>query len=85
MARADDRLFENLYKIGRAISVRPRISQLQTGCPFRIELVHVIPAARPKNLERGFHAMFDHKRYMGEWFQLGDSEVAWICSLKEAG
>jgi hypothetical protein len=72
------------YKIGIARDVYKRIAQLQTGCPFEVTLVHLIPTTYPQRLEQGLHKIFEHKRLRGEWFALADADVKWICAFRES-
>jgi hypothetical protein len=60
-------------KIGKATGhPRSRIAQLQTGCPFKIDLVGFIFGGRAR--EAKLHAQFSHLRTFGEWF-LADAEL----------
>lgn len=61
----------DFVKIGRATSVRRRILNAQTFCPFPLELVRLEPCATPAEsatLEKQFHGQFAAHRYRGEWF-----------------
>lgn len=64
------------YKIGMTSNLRKRIGQLQTGTPHPIEIVTIIPAARPAELEAELHARYAAKRVHGEWFALDGDDVA---------
>jgi hypothetical protein len=57
----------NFVKIGRTIG-HPlwRVSKLQTGCPYPIELIGFIFADEDR--EAKLHKQFGHLRTCGEWF-----------------
>lgn len=79
-----------LYVIGKedgpvkvGISDYPggRLNTLQTGCPFKIEILH-LAEMRDRNHalwhEANFHEVYAEKRLVGEWFDL-DAELAIEC------
>lgn len=55
-------------KIGFAADVERRLCQLQTGCPYPIQVFAVIPDCAPP-VERVFHTALAEYRGVGEWFQ----------------
>lgn len=57
----------NTCKIGYASNPENRLSQLQTGNPFALELVGVVDG--DISLERELHIKFDKYRIKGEWFE----------------
>lgn len=61
------------YKIGIAIDVKERISNMQTGNPFPIRLVKTWPGRA--DLEREVHEMLDQYHHRGEWFKGGTCEL----------
>lgn len=55
-------------KIGKATGrADTRVSQLQTGCPYKIEILGAIPGSYP--LEARLHRKFRHLHAHGEWFR----------------
>lgn len=61
----------NFFKIGRTSqSVDSRIQQLQTGCPFEIEVYATFPTFWPAEMEKFLHAYLDEFRSSGEWFSV---------------
>lgn len=64
------------YKIGYAVNVENRLSQLRTGSPYPIELIHAFPADREE--ERRLHKWYAEYRRHGEWFELPDKIVGEI-------
>lgn len=63
----------NASKIGMVKSlnlgtVKRRVSGLQTGNPFPLEICLHIPCKDPGVMERYWHQVFDDKRLSGEWF-----------------
>jgi|GEM_PF-4458857 hypothetical protein len=63
-------------KIGVSVDVRKRLSDLQTGNPRKLNVIHVFPG----NVERSIHAILEGYSGVakGEWFELTDSEVSVI-------
>ena len=64
---------EGPVKVGITNSLTGRISAIQTGCPFRIKLLHAQPMRNRDHAllhERWFHASYEEKRLHGEWFDL---------------
>jgi predicted GIY-YIG superfamily endonuclease len=65
-------------KIGIASNPWSRLTELQTGCPFRLNLLH---ARRVSSrdiaiaYERNVHETYAECRLMGEWFKI-DSDTA---------
>lgn len=55
-------------KIGMANEVGRRIIELQTACPYDLELLGVLPGGR--SVELFFHMRFSKMRTRGEWFAL---------------
>jgi hypothetical protein len=53
-------------KIGKSINPMARVKELQTGCPYVIDIVHVIQA----DMEQKMHHIFHEYRRNGEWFNL---------------
>lgn len=75
-----------LYKIGVSKNSARRVKQLQTGCPYTLDLVHVHKTVRPYKIERILHAGLSAKKYsptflddfdslVGEWFTLTANDV----------
>lgn len=54
-------------KIGISRAGGLRIRELQTGCPFPLELLAEMPGGY--TVEQGLHARFKHLRFNGEWFR----------------
>lgn len=58
-------------KIGFAVDVRDRFGDLQTGCPYELKLVGVLPEV-PFKAEKWFHILLRALHVRGEWFRLTD-------------
>ena len=56
----------NMIKIGKANDVEKRLKQLQTSCPYELELLSYIPG--DESLEKDIHKKFSEYRHRGEWF-----------------
>ncbi|MFW6225951.1 MAG: GIY-YIG nuclease family protein [bacterium] len=68
----DDKTF---YKIGFTKgSVKKRITELQTGCPFKIEIVDTFDTEIGQVLEKTLHNLYHHLKTHGEWFELDITE-----------
>lgn len=73
----------NFFKIGwteekigmtKKQSVEKRISSLQTGNPYPLDIVDYFSASSRKT-EKTLHLYFDSKRKTGEWFELSDKDL----------
>lgn len=72
----------NVCKIGISENVEKRIKQLQTGCPFRIDVVKKYDSPIASRIEKIMHRKYgsrkvDENQYnlIGEWFNLSIGEV----------
>lgn len=70
-----------LVKIGWSNCVIARIEQMQTGCPFLLDVVAQIPG--PMNLEKTLHKQFSACHFRGEWFYLTDHLAKFIHAQAE--
>ena len=67
----------DFYKIGISkISIEHRLSSLQTGCPFDLEVLHVGYAIGYKSIEVLLHNKYRQYSERGEWFKLNDKLVS---------
>ena len=57
---------QKYVKIGYAKDVSKRLSELQVGCPFELQIMSVIPGTPA--LERRFHEVLRDFHIRGEWF-----------------
>ncbi len=71
----------HLVKIGTARDVNGRLRQLQTGCPYEIELIALLDGGTSKEFE--LHQRFNHLRTSGEWFAVADELRDLIVALQE--
>lgn len=64
----------SLYKIGvTGVSIDKRITQLQTGCPHKINKVYVGKCKSMKHarsIEKSLHRRYKKANTHGEWFKL---------------
>jgi hypothetical protein len=83
-----------LYKIGITKNIKRRLKQLQTGCPFQLEIVAFYePSNFVTKIEKILHRSFacyqkspDFYELQGEWFDLPNniaSEFLKICQENE--
>lgn len=69
---------QDLFKIGRTGGDPfDRLSQLQTGCPHKLDLLAAISWPNPEELEKALHGLLDAQkvRVIGEWFRLPRHQV----------
>lgn len=57
---------EHIYKFGKSRDVLSRIRTLQTGCPYRLELIFLTNFFE----EKYFHEWLSTYRRDGEWFKI---------------
>jgi DNA-binding Xre family transcriptional regulator len=59
-----------LVKIGVARDVQRRLKELQTGVPYRLEVLHQEQVEQPHLVESALHDILEVVRQRGEWFEL---------------
>lgn len=70
----------DLVKIGATRRPQERLLGLQTGCPYTLSLLGLLPGGY--TLEAFLHSMLRHRKTRGEWFQLTDDEVNDLLSVE---
>ena len=66
----------NYYKLGiSSICYKNRLSNLQSGCPYKLHMIHVVHSIDYKNIEKEIHLKFNKYRHFGEWFIFTNIEV----------
>lgn len=66
-------------KIGVSRNPDKRIVEIQSGCPYPIEILYWVRARDRPNafeLERDFHEVFRDKRLTGEWFSMNADDAS---------
>lgn len=72
----------NFFKIGRTSQpVEWRQQQLQTGCPFAIEIYATFPTFWPSEMEKFLHSYLAEFRTNGEWLAVEPEIVDSILSM----
>lgn len=71
------------FKIGKTINFEKRLGQIKLLLPDPVEVVHTIRAANPSAVESHWHRRFAPLRRNGEWFVLGEAEVAEFKSVSQ--
>ena len=70
------------YKIGYSKKPIQREEQLKGQSPEPITFIHTIKTDDIEKLESDLHLLFQEKRVHGEWFDLSESDVKYVLSLK---
>ena len=66
-------------KVGISSKPWKRVSSIQIGCPFKVELLFLIQAQDRDHAvrhERSFHDVFEEQRLTGEWFKMEAEDAA---------
>lgn len=58
------------YKIGKSYTPQKRLSQLQTGSPNKLIIVHLYESKIANKIESALHNTYSSYRKEGEWFGL---------------
>ena len=66
----------NFYKVGRSDNLERRVKEVRTALPEAVTLVHAIKTDDPPGIEAYWHKRFAQHRRNGEWFSLGNAELA---------
>lgn len=69
-------------KVGIARNLAKRIDQMQTGCPYEIEVLRAWPCSDPYAYERKLHHMLRAYRYRGEWFKVSNEGVEHLLNMR---
>lgn len=67
-----------LVKIGTAVNLRARYSEIRTASPIPLNLIAIAPGGRDQ--EQYAHKMFEELRSHGEWFHLSPELLRFIRS-----
>lgn len=67
------------YKIGKTIGLpETRMSKMQVGLPFDLELIDSWEKKNHSVIESHLHKKFSRKRIRGEWFVFSDEELKYV-------
>lgn len=69
------------YKVGKAQSVKPRLSSLQIATPHKLTLIHKIECEDYSKAETLFHSLLKEQRVLREWFEISDTQISNIKQL----
>lgn len=72
-----------LHKIGKSINVTNRVNEFGIKLPVKTWLVHSFKSNQYDRAEIQLHEMFAEKRSHGEWFNLTEEDVKYICSIQD--
>lgn len=70
-------------KIGYTSDLPKRLSNLQTGNPHQLTVIHTILTRQAEEIEADLHEMFTEYHVSGEWFRLPDDAIARVKELYE--
>lgn len=56
-----------ICKIGYSVNPHKRISAIQTGCPYPIEIIAIVKGSR--EMEKALHRKYVMYKTSGEWFR----------------
>lgn len=62
-------------KIGYAKNLKQRMSNIQNGCPYELNLFICAHAPNFKEVEKYLHRYYSEFKARGEWFALGAGEL----------
>lgn len=62
-------------KIGTALDIKKRMSNIQSGCPFDLTLWIAIATPLARGIESGLHDVFCDYQLRGEWFHLPKDQL----------
>jgi hypothetical protein len=68
-------LTNNIYKIGKSVNPKLREKTLQSEKPS-ISIIKVFD----KNIENELHLKYEKQRIRGEWFNLNEIQIKYICT-----
>ena len=73
------------YKIGRTKNLKTRVKSFETSLPLGATVVHSFETDDTTEAEIELHARFSDKRINGEWFNLVQDDVDYICTIQPKG
>lgn len=62
-------------KIGQTKSIKQRIINIQSGCPFKLFLWQTIRTPNPKEIESYLHSKYKGFNIRGEWFTFDNKAI----------
>ena len=74
-----------LYKIGKTKNPTNRMKNFTTIFPAKINEIHSFITNDMNGIEKFLHNRFAHLRHTGEWFNLSQEDVDYICSIEDYG
>jgi len=74
---------ESKYKIGVSSNFKKRYNQLASKMPYKLLIVHKINSNNMYHLEKELHNRFKNKKIKGEWFNLEEKDIKYICSINK--
>lgn len=67
-----------LIKIGYTKNLKNRMSNIQSGCPFRVYVHASAKSYSAKDYEKSFHEKLSEFNTFGEWFLVSDDDFDWV-------
>lgn len=75
---------EGHYKIGHTQNIEGRLSSIQTGSPFKADLLFswgYNTSSESRGIEKQLHNRFSQQRVRGEWFKLSGEDLDELISF----
>jgi len=72
---------QKIYKIGLSRQPKERYKAFRTKLPFEVEVIHQIETTDMKKAEKVLHNWMNDKNAHGEWFNLSQADVDFMCNL----
>lgn len=69
-------------KIGKSAAPQSRLSSIQTGSAYQVEVLRLIETGNMSDLESRLHARFCEYCVRGEWFKLPDDKLDWLLTAE---
>ena len=75
-AKTNDIVAKRIVKIGMSVNTGTRLKQIQTGCPFPVEIIKTCQRTGcAGEAERFLHGALEEYRTNGEWFALSIDQM----------
>lgn len=73
---------KGFFKIGISKNINSRLSSIQSGNPFQVDVVRVFNTPHAEYYESVLHIRLDKYNVRGEWFSLPDRIASWLIAVE---